>query len=160
MKRIYGYKPVMYYTNGYSAKIIDGLYPDRDVTAFHSIDDLELMLQRRGRGAIKDLTINDGITNRPYQKIAITKICEWLNAKHRRGLLVMATGTGKTRVAISLVDVLSRNHWVKNVLFLADRTSLVNQAKRNFAKLLPKMSVCELSAAGEKDYNARLMFCT
>ena len=160
MERIYGYKPVMYYTNGYSTKIIDGIYPDRDVIAFHSIDDLELMLQRRGRSAITDLTINDDITNRPYQKIAITNICEWLNAKHRRGLLVMATGTGKTRVAISLVDVLSRNHWVKNVLFLADRTSLVNQAKRNFAKLLPQMSVCELSAAGEKDYNARLMFCT
>ena len=160
MKQVYGYKPVMYYTNGYSTKIIDGIYPDRDVIAFHSMDDLELMLQRRGRDAITDLTINDDITNRPYQKIAITKICEWLNAKHRRGLLVMAAGTGKTRVAISLVDVLSRNHWVKNVLFLADRTSLVNQAKRNFAKLLPKMSVCELSAPGEKDYNARLMFCT
>ncbi len=99
------------------------------------------MLQRKGRSAITDLTINDEITNRPYQKIAITNICEWLNANHRRGLLVMATGTGKTRVAISLVDVLSRNHWVKNVLFLADRTSLVNQTKRNFAKLLPQMSV-------------------
>lgn len=160
MERVYGYKPVMYYTNGYSTRIIDGIYPDRDVIAFHSIDDLELMLQRRGRKAITDLTINDDITNRPYQKIAITNICEWLNAKHRRGLLVMATGTGKTRVAISLVDVLSRNHWVKNVLFLADRTSLVNQAKRNFAKLMPQMSICELSAAGEKDYNARLIFCT
>lgn len=83
-----------------------------------------------------------------------------LNEKHRRGLLVMATGTGKTRLAISLVDVLSRNKWIKTVLFLADRTSLVNQAKRNFAALLPDMSICELSASGEKDYSARLMFCT
>lgn len=105
------------------------------------MEDLELMLQRRTRGDITDLTINDEITNRPYQKMAITNICEWLNAKHRRGLLVMATGTGKTRVAISLVDVLARNNWVKNILFLADRTSLVNQAKRNFAKLMPNMSV-------------------
>lgn len=63
-------------------------------------------------------------------------------------------------MAISLVDVLARNNWVKNVLFLADRTSLVNQAKRNFAKLMSNMSVCELSASGEKDFNARLMFCT
>lgn len=160
MKKVYGYKPVMYYTNGYTTKIIDGIYPDRTVSAFHSIDELELMLQRRNRAGIVDLTINDSITNRPYQKIAITNICEWLNSNHRRGLLVMATGTGKTRVAISLVDVLTRNNWIKNVLFLADRTSLVNQAKRNFAKLLPDMSVCELSAPGEKDYNARLMFCT
>ncbi len=160
MKAVYGYKPIMYYTNGYRTRIIDGLYPDRDVLAFHSIDELELMLQRRDRGDITDLKINDEITNRPYQKIAITKICEWFNSKHRRGLLVMATGTGKTRVAISLVDILSKNKWVKNVLFLADRTALVNQAKRNFAKLLPDMSICELSGSGEKDYNARLMFCT
>lgn len=118
------------------------------------------MMQRRNRGNITDLKISDRITNRPYQKMAITNLCEWLNQKHRRGLLVMATGTGKTRVAISLVDVLSRNNWVKNVLFLADRTSLVNQAKKNFAKLLPNMSICELSGNEEKDYNARLMFCT
>lgn len=160
MKKVYGYKPILYYTNGYSTKIIDGIYPDRPVMAFHTMENLELMLQHRTRGNIADLTINDEITNRPYQKMAITNICEWLNAMHRRGLLVMATGTGKTRVAISLVDVLTRNNWVKNVLFLADRTSLVNQAKRNFAKLMPNMSICELSASGEKDFNARLMFCT
>lgn len=160
MKAIYGYKPILYYTNGYVAKVIDGIYPDRTVMAFHTIDELELMMQRRNRGNITDLKISDRITNRPYQKMAITNLCEWLNQKHRRGLLVMATGTGKTRVAISLVDVLSRNNWVKNVLFLADRTSLVNQAKKNFAKLLPNMSICELSGNEEKDYNARLMFCT
>ena len=160
MKAIYGYKPILYYTNGYVTKVIDGIYPDRTVMAFHTIDELELIMQRRNRGNITDLKISDRITNRPYQKMAITNLCEWLNQKHRRGLLVMATGTGKTRVAISLVDVLSRNNWVKNVLFLADRTSLVNQAKKNFAKLLPNMSICELSGNEEKDYNARLMFCT
>lgn len=160
MKAIYGYKPILYYTNGYVTKVIDGIYPDRTVMAFLTIDELELMMQRRNRGNITDLKISDRITNRPYQKMAITNLCEWLNQKHRRGLLVMATGTGKTRVAISLVDVLSRNNWVKNVLFLADRTSLVNQAKKNFAKLLPNMSICELSGNEEKDYNARLMFCT
>lgn len=86
-------KPVLYYTNGYSTYIIDGIYPDRPVMAFHTMEDLELMLQRRNRGNITDLTINDNISSRPYQKMAITNICEWLNAKHRRGLLVMATGT-------------------------------------------------------------------
>ncbi len=160
MENIYGYRPILYYTNGYKIRIIDGIYPDRDIMAFHSLEELELMIQRRSRGDITDLSINDEITNRPYQNIAIKKMCEWLNSKHRRGLLVMATGTGKTRVSISLVDILARNGWVKNTLFLADRTSLVNQAKRNFAKLMPNMSICELSAGGEKDYNARLMFCT
>ena len=162
MKAKYGYKPIMYYTNGYKTMIIDGLYPDRDVIAFHTIEELELMIARRNRGDISDINVNDEITNRPYQKMAITNICEHFNAMHRKGLLVMATGTGKTRVAISLVDILTRkeNSWVKNVLFLADRTALVNQAKRNFSKLLPGMTVCELSGSGEKDYNARLIFST
>ena len=160
MEKVYGYRPVLYYTNGYQTRIIDGVYPDRDVMAFHSLRELELMIQRRNRGNITDIKINDEITNRPYQKMAITSICEHLNSKHRRGLLVMATGTGKTRVAISLVEILLRNKWIKNVLFLADRTALVNQAKRNFAKLLPNLPICELSGSGEKDLNAHLMFCT
>lgn len=160
MRRKYGYKPILYYTNGYTIKVIDGLYPDRAVMAFHTMEELELKLHQRERNDITDLHINDEITNRPYQKIAITKLCEKLNAKQRRGLLVMATGTGKTRVSISLVDILTRNNWVKNVLFLADRTSLVNQAKRNFSKLMPDTSICELSGREQIDYNARLMFCT
>ena len=157
---VYGYKPVLYYTNGYTTKVIDGVYPDRTVIAFHTLEELERMIQRRARKDITDLKINDEISGRPYQKIAITSLCEKLNKKQRRGLLVMATGTGKTRVSISLVDVLMRNQWVKNVLFLADRTSLVSQAKRNFSKLLPNCSICVLSEGGEKDFNARLMFST
>lgn len=160
MKAVYGYKPILYYTNGYTTKIIDGLYPDRTVMAFHTIDELELMLQRRNRSDITDTKVDPRVAGRPYQSMAITNLCEWFNQKHRRGLLVMATGTGKTRVSIALVDVLTRNNWVKNVLFLADRTSLVHQAKVNFNKLLPNMSICELSSSDEKDYNARLMFCT
>lgn len=160
MKAKYGYVPVLYYTNGYSIKVIDGIYPDRELMAYHTISELELLIQRRKRGKITDLKINDEITNRLYQKMAITSVCEHFNANNRRGLLVMATGTGKTRVAISLVDVLARNKWIKTVLFLADRTSLVKQAKKNFVKLLPHMSVCELSGSGEKDLNARLMFST
>lgn len=113
MKRKYGYTPVLYYTNGYSLKVIDGIYPDWELMAYHTIDELELMIQRRDRKDITDLRIDDEITNRPYQKMAITSICEHFNKKNRRGLLVMATGTGKTRVAISLVDVLARNQWGK-----------------------------------------------
>ncbi|HHU27267.1 MAG TPA: DEAD/DEAH box helicase family protein, partial [Bacteroidales bacterium] len=86
---------------------------------------------------------------------------EHLNGFHRRGLLVMATGTGKTRVSISLVDVLMRNNWVKNVLFLADRTALVKQAMRNFTKLLPHVTTSALSDKTRKpDKNARVLFST
>ncbi len=161
MKKQYGYTPVLYYTNGYEIQCIDGLYSDRRLCAFHTLAELELLIQRRGRKDITDLRIREDITNRPYQKMAITGLCERLNKKFRRGLLVMATGTGKTRVSISLVDVLARNGWVKNVLFLADRTSLVSQAHKNFAKLLPDQSCCVLSDNSlNKDLNARIMFST
>jgi type I restriction enzyme R subunit len=128
MKKQYGYVPVLYYTNGYEIYIIDGLYPSRKVMAFHTAEELQYMLQKRDRKDITDLQIRDDISGRPYQKMAITNICERFNNLHRRGLIVMATGTGKTRVSISLVEILVRNKWIKNVLFLADRTSLVSQA--------------------------------
>ena len=94
--------------------------------------------KKRSRKNISDFSVNSNITDRHYQKMAIKAVCEHYNAMHRKGLLVMATGTGKTRVAISLVDVLKRNDWVKNVLFLADRTSLVSQVHRNFVKATSK----------------------
>ena len=157
----YGVRPVIYYTNGFQTYIIDGLsYPPRKLYSFHTEDDLERMLQKRGRKDITDFTINDNITDRYYQKTAIKAVCEHYNTKHRKGLLVMATGTGKTRVAISLVDVLKRNDWVKNVLFLADRTSLVKQAHKNFVKLLPNETTTVLNESGERDMNARITFST
>lgn len=163
LERQYNVRPVIYYTNGFETYIIDGLgYPPRRLYAFHTEKDLELLISRRGRNKITDFKIKDIITDRDYQKTAIKAVCEHLNTMHRRALLVMATGTGKTRVAISLVDVLMRNEWVKNVLFLADRTSLVRQAHRNFVKLLPNATTCVLSESGDgdKDLNARVMFST
>lgn len=157
----YGVRPVIYYTNGFDTRIIDGLgYPPRRLYSFHTEDDLERMIQKRGRKDITDFTINDNITDRYYQKTAIKAVCEHYNTKHRKGLLVMATGTGKTRVAISLVDVLKRNDWVKNVLFLADRTSLVKQAHKNFVKLMPNETTTVLNESGERDMNARITFST
>ena len=164
LEKQYGRRPVIYYTNGFETNIIDGLgYPPRRLYAFHTEDDLVRLIQKRGRKDIGDFSVKPNITDRPYQKMAIKAVCEWFNAKHRRGLLVMATGTGKTRVSISMVDVLMRNDWVKNVLFLADRTSLVDQAKKNFAKLLPNTSITVLSDKGNKediDLNARIVFST
>ena len=161
LEQQYGVRPVIYYTNGFETSIIDGLgYPPRRLFGFHTANDLELMIQQRGRKDISDFSVKDNITDRAYQKMAIKSVCEHLNKKHRKALLVMATGTGKTRVSISLVDVLMRNGWVKNVLFLADRTSLVGQAHKNFVKLLPSTTTCVLSDNGEKDLNARITFST
>ena len=161
MRKQHGYVPVLYYTNGYEIHIIDGIYPSRKIMSFHTADELEYMIQKRFRRDITDLKIRDDISGRPYQKMAITNICERFNALHRRGLIVMATGTGKTRVSISLVEILSRNKWIKSVLFLADRTSLVQQAFKNFQKLLPNMSYCVLSDRSLADEpNARITFST
>ena len=161
LEQQYGVRPVIYYTNGFETYIIDGLgYPPRRLFGFHTASDLELMIQQRSRKDISDFSVKDHITDRAYQKMAIKAVCEHLNKKHRKALLVMATGTGKTRVSISLVDVLMRNGWVKNVLFLADRTSLVGQAHKNFVKLLPSTTTSVLSENGEKDLNARITFST
>ncbi len=158
----YGVRPVIYYTNGFQTFIIDGLgYPPRRLYSFHTEEDLERLIQKRNRKDITDFSVNDNITDRYYQKTAIKAVCEHYNTKRRKGLLVMATGTGKTRVAISLVDVLKRNDWVKNVLFLADRTSLVKQAHRNFVKLLPNETTTILNEnPTERDWNARITFST
>ena len=161
LEKRYGVKPVIYYTNGFETNIIDGLgYPPRRLYAFHTESDLELLIQKRNRCDISDFNVKDSITDRHYQKMAIKSVCEHFNGKHRRGLLVMATGTGKTRVAISLVDVLTRNGWVKNVLFLADRIPLVSQAHKNFVKLLPHMTTSILSEDKDPDTNARITFST
>ena len=161
LEKQYGVRPVIYYTNGFQTFVIDGLgYPPRRLYSFHTEDDLERMIQKRGRKDISDFSIKDHITDRYYQKMAIKAVCEHYNTKRRKALLVMATGTGKTRVAISLVDVLKRNDWVKNVLFLADRTSLVKQAHKNFVKLLPNETTCVLNEGGERDMNARITFST
>ncbi len=162
LEQQYGVRPVIYYTNGFETYIIDGLgYPPRKLYAFHTADDLEWIIQQRGRKEITDYTVKEDITDRDYQKMAIKAVCEHLNKMHRKGLLVMATGTGKTRVSISLVDVLMRNGWVKNVLFLADRTSLVGQAHKNFVKLLPNATTCVLNDNScEHDLSARITFST
>ena len=164
LEKQYGVRPVIYYTNGFETNIIDGLgYPPRPLFGFHTADDLERLIQKRGRKDITDFSVKDSITDRHYQKMAIKAVCEHYNKKHRKALLVMATGTGKTRVSISLVDVLMRNDWVKNVLFLADRTSLVSQAHKNYAKLLPNTTTCVLSEKDndkKKDLSARIVFST
>ena len=164
LEQRYGVRPVIYTSNGFTTRVIDGLgYPEREVFGFHSEEDLMLLHQRRReRGQIADLSIRDDITNREYQKRAIRSVCDHLQKMHRSSLVIMATGTGKTRVAVSLTDLLMRNKWVKNVLFLADRTSLVKQAKtKGFAKYLTDATFCELNErSDESDMEARVMLST
>nr|CRY95106.1 hypothetical protein [uncultured prokaryote] len=111
------------------------------------------------RTSLKNVMVDRNIAGRYYQESAIKAVCEAFQRNRRKALLVMATGSGKTRTVIALVDVLLRRGWVKNVLFLADRNSLVTQAKRSFVNLLPSLSVTNLCE--EKDNTAaRCVFST
>ena len=157
----YGRRPVIFLTNGFDTKIIDGQYPERRVAAIYSKRDLEKLFNlRRMRTSLKNIMIKRDIAGRYYQEGAIKAVCKALDEKNRRkALLVMATGSGKTRTVIALCDVLLQHGWVKNILFLADRTSLVTQAKRSFYNMLPDLSVANL-CEDKGNYNAHCIFST
>lgn len=158
----YHQRPVIYYTNGFEIYMWDDKnYPPRKVSGFYTQDELQLLVNRRtSKQNLEHVYVQDKITNREYQLEAIKSVCETFEEGHRKALVVMATGTGKTRTAISIVDVLSDKEWVKNVLFLADRTVLVKQAKNNFTKLLPNMSTCNLLSTTDNPEESRIVFST
>ena len=156
-----GRRPVVFLTNGFETRINDGQYPERKVAAIYSKRDLEKWFNLQSmKTNLNHVSVDKTIAGRYYQEAAVKAVCDSFGKKNRRkALLVMATGSGKTRTVISLCDVLLQNGWVKNILFLADRTSLVTQAKRNFVNLLPDLSVTNLCE--EKDnYTAHCVFST
>ena len=163
LEKEYAQRPIIYYTNGKEIYMWDDVsYPERKVAGFYTQDELQLLIKRRdSKENLEHIYIANNIANRPYQLEAVKKVCESFEQKHRRALIVMATGTGKTRTAISLVDVLTSKNWVQNVLFLADRTELVKQAEKNFKKLLPDMSCCNLLSSKDGDpEESRIIFST
>ncbi|REE04253.1 type I restriction enzyme R subunit [Citricoccus muralis] len=161
LERAYGQRPVIYYSNGYRHWLWeDTLYPEREVLGFHTRDELQLMVDRRTqRHPLAQAPIPVGIADRPYQQEAIRAVAEAFDdAKRRRALLVMATGTGKTRTVVALTQLLSENRWVKRVLFLADRNALVTQAARAFKNLLPGSSPAILGS--DEDAGSRIHVST
>lgn len=161
LEKKYGRRPVIFLTNGFETHIQDNLYPERKCATVYSKRDLEKLFNLQTmRTSLKNVIINRGIADRYYQEGAIKAVCKSFDEKNRRkALLVMATGSGKTRTVIALCDVLLQHGWVKNILFLADRNSLVTQAKRSFVNLLPDLSVTNLCE--EKDnYTAHCVFST
>ena len=161
LERRFGRRPMMFTSNGFETYFWDDLSsPQRKVSGFFTKSDLEKLMNRREtRKKLSTIPIDDRITDRYYQKEAIRAVCEHIEEGFRKALLVMATGTGKTRTASSLTDVLSRGGYVTNILFLADRTALVKQAKDDFKNYLPDMSLCNL-CSNKDDRNARIVFST
>jgi len=161
LERKFGRRPMMFTTNGFETYFWDDQTgPQRKVSGIFSKDDLQKLMNRRTeRLDLMTVSIDDKITDRYYQKEAIRAVCEQIGLGFRKHLLVMATGTGKTRTASSLTDVLSRGKYVTNILFLADRTALVKQAKDDFKNYLPDMSLCNL-CSNKDDRSARIVFST
>ena len=161
LEKKYGRRPIIFLSNGFDTRIQDNLYPERKVASVYSKRDLEKLFNLQSmRKSLDNINVNQKIAGRYYQVGAIRAVCDDFGRKNRRkALLVMATGSGKTRTIIALCDVLLRHGWIKNILFLADRNALVTQAKRNFVNLLPDLSVTNLCE--EKDnYNAHCVFST
>ena len=147
-------RPVVFYSNGYEHWLWDDTqYPPRRVQGFYTRDELTLLIQRREtRQRLSSLDVGERIVDRHYQERAIRAIAEHFDHdKQRKALLVMATGAGKTRTVIALVDLLMRAGWVKRVLFLADRTALVNQAVNAFKAHLPDSAPVNLVTEGDED---------
>ena len=160
LEAMHGQRPVIFYTNGYETYLWDDqTYAPRAVAGFYKKDELASLLHRRvHRGPLDASRVKNAIAGRYYQKRAIGSIGEQFGQARRKALLVMATGSGKTRVAIALVDLLQRAGWVKRALFLADRISLVNQAVGAFKAHLPESSPVNLVT--EKDKAGRVYVCT
>ncbi|WP_216597608.1 DEAD/DEAH box helicase family protein [Persicobacter sp. CCB-QB2] len=170
LEKQFGQRPVIYYTNGFETYMLDDtFYQARQVYGFYTKAELETLVDRRTkRQDLRGFAINTDIAGRPYQLEALQRIAEsfitddpqgGIRGNRRETLLVMATGTGKTRTAAALVDMMTQCNWAKRVLFLADRKALVTQAKKAFKAHLEHLSGIDLTKEKE-DKNTRLVFST
>lgn len=161
LERRYNRRPMMFMTNGFTTIFWDDVTgPERSVSGVFSKGDLQKLMDRRlSHSDPMAVPIDGAITDRYYQMEAIRAVCHDINEGVRKHLIVMATGTGKTRTASSLVDILSKAGLITNVLFLADRNVLVDQAKEDFDKYLPHMLTCNLCET-KHNLRARIVFST
>ena len=170
LESMHGQRPVIFYSNGFETYLWDDVFAsERDVQGFYTKDELQLLIDRRAtRKDLREFKVNTDIAGRAYQLEAIKRLAEntqcidaqsELRSGARQSLLVMATGSGKTRTATAIVDMLTKCNWAKRVLFLADRNALVSQAKNAFNEHLPSLSAIDLTKERE-DNGTRLVFST
>jgi type I restriction enzyme R subunit len=169
LEQMTGQRPIIFYTNGFETFIWDDLfYTEREISGFYTKDELQLLIDRRiTRKDLRNFKVDKNIAGRAYQLEAIKRVAENLGQTRegryvgtkRESLLVMATGSGKTRTAAAIVDMLAKCNWAKRVLFLADRNALVTQAKNAFKEHLEHLSSVDLTKEKE-DSNTRLVFST
>ncbi|MDF2456214.1 MAG: Type site-specific deoxyribonuclease [Cytophagaceae bacterium] len=171
LEEMHGQRPIIFYTNGYETHIWeDTFYVPRRTYGFYTKEELQWLIQKRKtRKDIRSFVVNQEIAGRWYQEEAIKRVTEafartspqtkLMTGAYTSALLVMATGSGKTRTAAALTELLFKGNWIRRVLFLADRNALVTQAKNNFNEYLPDYSAIDLTKDKEDD-TARLVFST
>lgn len=164
LEKDFGQRPVIFYTNGYETWIWDDKQndePPRRVFGFYAKDSLEqLHFQRRNRTWASDTEPNLEIAGRVYQLEAIKRVCERFDGNHRKALLVQATGTGKTRVAVAITDVLLRSNSIKRALFLCDRRELRKQARNAFREFLPDSNPTIVTRKNVRDVGPQVYIST
>jgi type I restriction enzyme R subunit len=169
LEKMTGQRPIIFYTNGFQTHLWDDqFYPERLVQGFYTKEELQILIRRRHeRQDLRNFVVNTNIIERPYQLEAVKRVAETLvtiqhntlKGKNRKALLVMATGSGKTRTAAAIVDMFTKCNWAKRILFLADRNALVTQAKNAFKEHLPNLSAIDLTKEKE-DVGTRVVFST
>ncbi len=164
LEKKYKQRPVIFYTNGFDIFIWDDAqnYPDRQIYGYYSKKSLQYLVnfQRKEKKLLEHVDINAEITDRDYQQEAIRRTTERFSNNYRKALIIQATGTGKTRVAISLTDLLIKAKWVKRVLFLCDRKELRKQAKNAFGEHLQDASCTIVTRKTHKERQHRIYLAT
>jgi type I restriction enzyme R subunit len=150
----------IFLTNGHKWIHIDSHGVERNVSGPFSQEDLKRrrQLYLNEKNPVK-VNINNKIVDRERSVITVSKLAEHFNQGHRKALIHMATGTGKTRVSMAIIDLLINSNYVRNVLFVVDRISLANQAKEDGFKKFFNEPVGDLRA-DSKDKSSRLYVTT
>ncbi|MBU3193724.1 DEAD/DEAH box helicase family protein [Clostridium algidicarnis] len=165
IERDYGVRPIVFYTNGYEIYMWDDMYSQpRQIWGFYTLEDLEeLFFKHKYKKDLNKVEIDSNIAGRPYQIQGIKRVYERYSSGHRKSLLVMATGTGKTRTVIALTKGMMEANFAKRVLFLADRDELVKQAKEDknsFKTFMPEQLSCRFTGKNSDNREATLYFST
>lgn len=170
LEKMHGQRPIIFYSNGFETNIWDDSFGiNRPVQGFYTQDELQRSVdRRRDRKDPRLFQPNTKIAGRAYQLEAIKRVAEniaitgkdgKLREARRHSLLVMATGSGKTRTSAAMVDMLTKCNWAKRILFLADRNALVTQAKNAFKAYLPDLTTIDLTQENDNG-EARIVFST
>ena len=163
LEKMFGQRPVIFYTNGFDIYLWDDAqnYSPRKIYGYYSKDSLEyLVRQRAAKQPLANVAPDHAIADRLYQLEAVRRVGDRFSDGHRKALLVQATGTGKTRVAISICDLLIRAGWARRILFLCDRKELRKQAKNAFTEFLAGEPLVIVSSDTSSDRNKRIYLAT